>query len=95
LKKRISKWNDGDSGQFTDGSRFRLANVRCPEKHQFGGKTATRTAASMTGRSKGYVNVKKVGVSYGRSVVHMRNKDGSINRRMRSKGYRSKGRWIN
>ena len=89
---RVKKWNDGDSGVFKDGTRFRLARVRAPEHHQFGGKKATKVAAGMTSRSKGFVNVRRVGSSYGRAVVEMRNKDGSINNRMRSKGYKNKGR---
>ncbi|RJQ21871.1 nuclease [Candidatus Woesearchaeota archaeon] len=91
-RKRIDHWHDGDSGYFTDGTPFRLANVRAPEKHQFGGSKATRTAAGMTSRSNGYVNVQVVGKSYGRSVVTMSNGDGSINTRLRRKGYWNKGR---
>jgi len=92
VRKRIDHWDDGDSGAFTDGTRFRLARVGAPEKHQFGSKKATRTAASMTGRSKGFVNWNSVGKSYGRQVGNMSNKDGSINNRMVSKGYKNKGR---
>lgn len=92
-RKRIDHWTDGDSGHFTDGTPFRLAGVRATEKHRFGSSKATRTAASMTGRTKGYVNVKVVARDrYGRAVVEMSNKDGSINKRMRKKGYRNKGR---
>lgn len=91
-RKRIDHWNDGDSGVFTDGTRFRLARVRCPEKHQFGGSKATKSAAGMSGKSKGYVSVKKVGSSYGRDVVEMSNRHGSINERLRKKGYTKKGR---
>lgn len=90
--KRIKRWTDGDSGIFRDGTRFRLARVRAPEHHQFGGKKSTKVAAGMTSRSDGYVQVRRVGSSYGRSVVEMRNKDGSINNRMRIRGYRNKGR---
>ncbi len=92
-RKRIREWDDGDSGVFTDGTRFRLKGVRAHEKHQFGGSTATRTAAGMTGRTKGFVKVKKIAIDrYGRAIVEMWNKDGSINKRMRKKGYRNKGR---
>jgi len=91
-RKRIDHWIDGDTGQFIDGSTFRLAGVRAPEKHQFGGSKATKTAAGMTGRSRGYVNVNVVGKSFGRSVVELRNKDGSINQRLIKKGYKHKGR---
>ena len=92
VKKRIGHWKDGDSGVFTDSSRFRLARVRAPESHQYGGSKATRTAAGMTGQTRGVVNVRRVGKSYGRAVVEMQNRHGSINSRMRAKGYRNKGR---
>jgi hypothetical protein len=47
----------------------------------------------MTGRSNGRVNWKPVAKdSYGRQVGNMSNKDGSINIRMKSKGYKNKGR---
>jgi len=93
VRKKVKKWTDGDSGVFSDGTRFRLSGVRAPEKHQFGGSKATRAAAGMSGRSKGYVNVTKRGNdSYGRDIVEMRNKDGSINERLRKKGYKNKGR---
>jgi len=92
LRKKVKQWTDGDSGRFADGSRFRLAGVRAQEKNQFGASKATRTAAGMTGRSHGSVSVKPVSKSYGRTVVEMRNKDGSVNARMRKKGYTNKGR---
>ena len=92
VRKRITYWKDGDSGFFTDGKPFRLARVRAPERGQRGASKATKTAAGMTSRSRGYVNVNKVGKSYGRDVVNISNKDGSINDRMRKKGYTNKGR---
>lgn len=91
-KKRIDHWTDGDSGVFTDGTRFRLAGVRAPEKRQKGAGRATRSAAGMSGQTKGYVQVKRVGKSYGRDVVEMSNKHGSINKRLRNRGYRNSGR---
>lgn len=91
-RKKVKKWHDGDSGIFTDGTQFRLANVRAPEKHQFGGEKATRTAAGITGRLNGLVDWKPTGSSYGRQVGNMSNKEGSINQRMRNKGYKNKGR---
>lgn len=93
IKKRICHWKDGDSGKFTDGSYFRLARVRAPEKYQFGGETATRRAAGMSGRTRGIVNVKTLGRDfYGRKVVEIYNKDGSINNRLLRRGSRNKGR---
>ena len=93
LRKKIKEWVDGDSGFFSDGTPFRLAKVRAPELHQFGGYKAKRIVAGMTGRSRGFVSVRQVGRDkYGRAIVEMSNKDGSINERMRKKGYRRKGR---
>jgi len=92
-RKKVKKWDDGDSGIFADGTRFRLNGVRAHEKHQFGGSTATRRVAGMTGRTKGIVQVQQVAKDrYGRAVVNMKNKDGSINKRMRKNGYKNKGR---
>ena len=91
MRRRIDRWIDGDSGIFSDGSRFRLARVRAPERGQRGSSLATRTAAGMTGRSNGLVNVNVVGYSYGRQVVEMSNRDGSINNRLIGLGYRKQG----
>jgi endonuclease YncB( thermonuclease family) len=92
MRKKIKRWNDGDSGVFKDGTRFRLANVNAPEHYQYGGKKATKVASGMTSRSSGWVNWKPVGRSYGREVGNMSNSDGSINQRLREKGYKNKGR---
>jgi len=93
VRKKITKWIDGDSGVFTDGTNFRLTNVRAPEKNKRGGTKATKVAAGISGRSNGFVTVKQVGKDrYGRALVEMSNKDGSINKRLRNKGYKNKGR---
>ncbi len=92
-KKKVKSLDDGDGGQFADETRFRLANVRAHEKHQYGGSTATKVLAGMLGRSDGIVNSKTVAIDrYGRKVVELKNKDGSLNERMRKKGYKNKGR---
>ncbi|MDP2750926.1 MAG: thermonuclease family protein [Nanoarchaeota archaeon] len=90
--KKIKKWVDGDSGLFSDGTKFRLAEVRAPEKYQFGGERATRRAAGMSGRNNGVVNWRPVGTSYGRQVGYMTTPDGSINQRLLRRGSRNKGR---
>ncbi|NPE28670.1 nuclease [Methanococcoides sp. SA1] len=90
---RTVKFVDGDSGFFADGTPFRLENVRAPEKNQYGGLKAKKVASGMAGRSKNYVNIEEVGKDkYGRTLVKMKNKDGSINERLRKKGYTNKGR---
>lgn len=92
IRKKIGSWVDGDSGRFTDGIPYRLARVRAQESYQYGSSTATRRAAGMTGRYNGNVGVRVVGQSYGRKVVEMINRDGSINNRMIRRGARNKGR---
>lgn len=90
---RRVEFTDGDSGCFSDGTRFRLANVRAPEMGQYDGTKAGNVSRGMISRSKGRVSVEEVGRDkYGRVLVNMSNKDGSINERMRKKGYRNKGR---
>ncbi len=92
-KKKVKYLDDGDSGKFADGTPFRLARVRAHEKHQYGGSTATKVLAGILGRSKGIVMSKTVAVGrYGRKIVELKNKDGSINARMRKKGHKNKGR---
>lgn len=92
-RKKIREWIDGDTVRFSSGETARLARVRCPEKHQFGGSKATKTAAGMSGRSRGVVSSKQVARDrYGRAVVELWNKDGSINSRMIKRGYKNKGR---
>lgn len=92
-KRKIKKWHDGDTPEFTNGEIARLARVRAHEKHQFGGSTATKTAAGMSGRSRGFVYVKQVARDrWRRPVVEIKNKDGSINSRMIKKSYKNKGR---
>ena len=92
-RKRIKEWLDGDTPKFSSGEVARLARVRAHEKHQFGGPTATKTAAGMSGRSKGFVYVKQIARDrWGRPIVEIKNKDGSINDRMIKKGYKNKGR---
>lgn len=93
MHKKISKWTDGDSGRFLDGRFFRLANVRAPEHHQFGGEKALRSAAAMTSRAGQIVNVKTHGIDhYSQLLIDLSNKDGSINKRLQGKGYYNKGR---
>ncbi|MBU0650562.1 thermonuclease family protein, partial [bacterium] len=61
--------------------------------HQFGGKSATKRAAGMTGQSNGLVNIKPVARDkYGRLLVEMSNSSGSINNRLIKRGCANKGR---
>ncbi len=93
VKRKITNLCDGDSGEFANGERFRLVNVRSPEKRQKGYQTAKKSLAGMIGRSNNKVDVTSVGKDkYGRNLVNLSNLDGSINQRMREKGFTNKGR---
>jgi len=79
---------DGDSGQFTNGERFRLADVQSPSKNEQDYLKAKRIVSGMVGRSKRWVTVEQVGIDqYGRLLVKLYNEDGSINDRLRQRGY--------
>lgn len=58
-KKKVH-WTDGDSGRFSDGTRFKLQNVRASESGQNGGQKIKRVPAGMTSRSKNHVIVEEV-----------------------------------
>ncbi|MCG7850467.1 MAG: thermonuclease family protein [ANME-2 cluster archaeon] len=86
---QIQFFFDGDSGQFSNGERFRLADVRSPDKEDPGYMKAKRSLSAMAGRSHRMVTVKEVGIDpYGRVIVYLENQDGSINERMKQRGYR-------
>jgi endonuclease YncB( thermonuclease family) len=93
MRKKVRRLDDGDSGVFSDGTRLRLNGVGAPESHQYGGSKAKKILAGMLGRTNGFVNWNPVARDrYGRQVGNMSNRDGSINNRMRSRGYNNKGR---
>lgn len=80
---------DGDSGQFTNGERFRMADVRSPDKDEVDYVKAKRSLSAMAGRSHRWVTVEQVGIDqYGRLLVKLENQDGSLNERMKQRGYR-------
>jgi len=86
---QIQFFVDGDSGQFSNGERFRLADVRSPDKDEVDYMKAKRSVSAMAGRSHRMVTVEEVGIDqYGRLIVNLENQDGSINDRMRQRGYR-------
>jgi len=86
---KIQFFVDGDSGQFSNGERFRLADVRSPEEDEVDYMKAKRILSGMAGRSHKWVTVEEVGIDpYGRVLVNIFNADRSINDRMRQRGYR-------
>ena len=85
---QIQFFFDGDSGQFSNGERFRLADVRSPDKNESDYLKAKRSLSAMAGRSHKWVTVEEVGIDqYGRVLVNLENQDGSINDRMKQRGY--------
>ena len=88
----VSRCKDGDTLVLQNGLEIRLANVRAQETGTRGAPTATRALSGMIGRCGGKIRYKGVGVSYGRLVAEVRNSDGSVNERMRKKGYTDKGK---
>lgn len=86
---QIQFFFDGDSGQFSNGERFRLADVRSPDKDDPDYLKAKRIVSGMAGRSHRMVTVDEVGIDpYGRLLVKLENQDGSLNERMKLRGYR-------
>ena len=79
---------DGDSGQFSNGERFRLADVRSPEEDEADYLKAKRSLSAMAGRSHRWVTVEEVGFDqYGRILVKIFNENGSLNERIKQRGY--------
>ncbi|WMW26005.1 nuclease [Methanolobus sediminis] len=88
----VVRYIDGDTFLLNVGIKIRLSNVRAHELHQYGGMKAKRTLSGMIGRHGRKIKFKGVHIDRDRLVAEVKNGDGSINDRMRKKGYRSKGR---
>ncbi|MCA9459116.1 MAG: hypothetical protein KC550_01050 [Nanoarchaeota archaeon] len=86
-KRKVIEVLDGDTVQFANGDYGRLAGVRAPEKNHKLYSTAKRVLAGMISRDNWEVNCKVVGTSYNRLVVELSNFEGSINQRMKAKGF--------
>jgi len=90
MKRTVKRVIDGDTlevNRSINGSRFvRLANVNAPERHQFGGRTATRTLTGMIG-GKPVTLTPVARDAYGRVVAEVRCGRKSINRKMIRRGY--------
>ena len=65
-----------------------MADVRSPSKDEPDYLKAKRSLSAMAGRSHRWVTVEQVGIDqYGRLIVKLYNQDGSLNDRMRLRGY--------
>ena len=93
-KRIVTGVPDGDdlkiNKKIQGTKRIRLSNVRAQELKQKGGKKAKRILKKMVKGKR--VTIKPVGRSYGRIVAKVKKGKKSVNKSMRKKGYRDKGR---
>jgi micrococcal nuclease len=86
-KVKVSKVLDGDTFVTQDGTKVRLANVNAPEKGQRGAPQARIDLRQLISRKQ--VNVETVARDpYGRVVANVKVGNKSVNKTMRSKGWK-------
>jgi len=86
-KIKVSKVLDGDTFVTQDGTKVRLANVNAPEKGQRGAPQARIDLRQLISRKQ--VNVETVARDpYGRVVANVKVGNKSVNKTMRSKGWK-------
>lgn len=86
-KVKVSKVPDGDTFVTQDGTKVRLANVNAPEKGQRGAPRARSDLRRLISRKQ--VNVETVARDpYGRVVANVKVGNKSVNKAMRSKGWK-------
>jgi len=86
-KVKVSKVPDGDTFVTQDGTKVRLANVNAPEKGQRGAPQARSDLRQLISRKQ--VNVETVARDpYGRVVANVKVGNKSVNKAMRSKGWK-------
>ncbi len=86
-KVKVSKVSDGDTFVTQDGTKVRLANVNAPEKGQRGAPQARSDLRRLISRKQ--VNVETVARDpYGRVVANVKVGNKSVNKAMRSKGWK-------
>lgn len=87
MKRTVRKVIDGDTfvvnRKIGNTNKVRLAGYNAPEKHQFGGKTATNRLRGLIGGKQ--VSVSPVGRSYGRVVAKVTQNRRNISKRMGTK----------
>jgi len=66
-----------------------MADIHTPEKDSPDYTKAKKMVSAMAGRSNRWVTVEQVLIDqYGRLIVKLENQDGSLNERMKQRGYR-------
>lgn len=90
-KKKVKSVTDGDTFITQDDRKVRLANVRAPEKGQRGAPQARHDLRELISRKQ--VNVETVARDpYGRVVAKVKVGNKSVNKAMRAKGWKDKGK---
>ena len=90
-KKKVKSVTDGDTFITQDDTKVRLANVRAPEKGQRGAPQARHDLRELISRKQ--VNVETVARDpYGRVVAKVKVGNKSVNKAMRAKGWKGKGK---
>ncbi len=75
----IRFWTDGDSGELSDGSRFRLARTKTPEKYDANYHLAKQTAEHLAPPGE-ELNIKIVGRDdYGRKLIEITKSGRNVN----------------
>lgn len=85
MQRTVKRVIDGDTfivnKKIGGTNRVRLAGVNAPERHQFGGQSATNRLRGLIGGKR--VTITPVARSYGRIVANVRANRRSVNRRLR------------
>lgn len=89
-KGKVTRVIDGDTFRIRGGKAIRLANVGAPELGTRGGAKARDVLDAKIGGKT--VTYRPVGKSYGRTVAQVKIAGRSVNRSMRNRGYKSKGK---
>jgi len=86
-KGKVQKIVDGDTFITSTGKRVRLANVNAPEKGRRGAPQARKDLREVISRKQ--VNIDVVAHDpYGRAVANVKVGKKSVNKAMRSKGWK-------
>jgi endonuclease YncB( thermonuclease family) len=94
MRRTVKKVIDGDTfvvnRKINGTNKVRLAGVGSPEKNQAGGSRATNVLRGLIGGKP--VTIIPRGRSYDRVVADVRQDRKLVNKNMRDRGYKNKGR---
>jgi len=91
VKMKVRKVTDGDTFITQDDTKVHLANVRAPEKGQWGAPQARRDFRELISRKQGKVET-VARDPYGRVVAQVKVGNKSVDKAMRAKGWKDRGK---